>query len=60
MHRGGTKGLLSGARGSFPPLVNMVVMVPVGSWSLIKVATTFHVDTNIRFTQFLAAKKAMI
>ena len=33
-HQRGTKGLMWGARGSFPPAAAMVVMVAVGSWSL--------------------------
>jgi len=34
MHQRGTKGLMWGARGSFPLAAAMVVMVAVGSWSL--------------------------
>ena len=33
-HWSGTKGLMWGARGSFPPVAAMVVMVVAGSWSL--------------------------
>ena len=39
MHQRGTKGLMWGARGSFPPAAAMVVMVAVGSWSLGHVST---------------------
>jgi len=39
MHQRGTKGLMWGARGSFPPAVAMVVMVAVGSWLLGHVST---------------------
>ena len=39
MHQRGTKGLMWGARGSFPPAAAMVAMVAVGSWSLGHVST---------------------
>ncbi len=39
MHQRGTKGLMWGARGSFPPAAAMVVMVAVGTWSLGHVST---------------------
>jgi len=39
MHQRGTKSLMWGARGSFPPAAAMVVMVAVGSWSLGHVST---------------------
>ena len=38
-HRRGTKGLMWGARGPFPPMEAMVVMAVVGSWSLGHVST---------------------
>jgi hypothetical protein len=39
MHQRGMKGLMWGARGSFPSAAAMVVMVAVGSWSLEHVST---------------------
>ncbi len=39
MPRRGTIGLMWGARGSFPPVAAMVVMVGVGSWLLGRVST---------------------
>ncbi len=39
MHRRGTKGLMWGARGPFPPAATMVVMVVADSWSLGRIST---------------------
>ena len=54
MNQSGTKGLMWGARGSFPPAAAMVVMVAVGSWSLGHVSIVGIVYVFYGINLFLA------